>query len=254
MRTELADLQEDNPMFNRENRAVQEEPDKGLQMRAEEERHTPNLLSRITCPTNLQGLPLQQAKGSIRTYSSNATISSKDTARGRSKRRPFMSTSSQSFSKLLERIESDPMQPSNLSLPPSKVTTLSSKWQQEGQQRPERDSAPPSLLYRMQMDNVRMMSLSPKSPCPMNQSMLGLQEERVRPYRYQKASPRPSNFWTSTRSTQRLRRGHSLTNPTVRSFRTLNGRVSSREERSTSMQYLPGNSPQPTTTLRPRTW
>ena len=59
------------------------------------ELQSPSLLSRMTYPTDLQGLPLRQTKGSIRTYSSNVTHSSKDIERGRSPKRQYMPISSQ---------------------------------------------------------------------------------------------------------------------------------------------------------------
>ena len=133
MNLELSELQGDNPMYNWEHqemlRVLLEEQTTDHQKL--EEPHSLKLQSRITHPKDLQGLPLQQIKGSIKTYSSNAMLSSKDTERGRSRKRPSMSTSSQNSFKLLGRIGSAPMQLLNHSLPPLKVMTQNLKWQRE---------------------------------------------------------------------------------------------------------------------------
>ena len=134
---------------------------KGLQMQETQrkeqctvlnpELHSRSLLSRMTYPTDLQGLPLCRTKGSIRTYLSSATPSSKDVARGRNPKRQCTPTFSPSSPRHSEMTENVLMPHSSHSLPPLKVTTRNLKWQGEGLQQPERDSAPPALLYRIVM-------------------------------------------------------------------------------------------------------
>jgi hypothetical protein len=142
-------------------RELREEEETSPQM--SEEPHSPRLLSRITHPRDLQGLPLRQTKGSIKTYYSSAMPSSRDTARGRNPKGPYIPTSNPCSSKLLGRIESDAMQLLSHSLPPSRVTTRNLKWQREGLLPTKRDSAPPALLFRMQMGRSRTPSPSDES-------------------------------------------------------------------------------------------
>ena len=179
---------------------------KELQMdyiRTSQEPQSPSLLSRMTYPRDLQGLPLRQTKGSIKMYSSSAMNSSRDIERGRNPKRPYMSTSSLNFSKHLGRTESGQTLPSNHSLPPSKIMTRNLKWQREGLPGQEHDSTPPALLYRIQMNSTLEMSPRRKSSESTSQSTHGWQKERRRPYRYQRTSPKLLNSSTYTPSIQK---------------------------------------------------
>ena len=199
---------------------------------------TPRLLDRMNSPPLLQELPLDQAHGVIRTYSSTVIPSSKDIVRGRSPKRRHMSTSSLNSSELSEMTGPDLMQPSDLSSRLSKATTLKSKQpRKEGVPlRSKRCSAPPALLYRFQMGMDQMQNQRQRESGLMNQSMPGSLERKINVPSCETVSQKPSGLSKPTQSTLKQPNVRSSTNLIVPSSRTQSGRTSSPEELSTSMQ------------------
>ena len=199
---------------------------------------TPRLLDRMNSPPLLQELPLDQAHGVIRTYSSTVIPSSKDIVRGRSPKRRHMSTSSLNSSELSEMTGPDLMQPSDLSSRLSKATTLKSKQpRKEGVPlRSKRCSAPPALLYRFQMGMDQMENQCQRESGLTNQSMPGSLERKINVPSCETVSQKPSGLSKPTQSTLKQPNVRSSTNLIVPSSRTQSGRTSSPEELSTSMQ------------------
>ena len=103
-------------------------------------------------------------------------------------------------------------------------------------------SAPPALLYRIQMNHSPMRSLSPKESRSMSQRMHGLPVDQTNKQSYETPLQRRSSSSKHTPLIRRQLSDHSLMNPIVLSSQTLNGKMSSPEGQSISMQYSVGNS------------
>ena len=132
--------------------------------------------------------------------------SSKNIERGRYPRQLHMLRFNRNLLGHSEMTELELMLHSNLSLPPSKVMTPKSRWQQEELQ-PMHNSAPPVLLSWMLMNDSQMQNLALKGQNLMNQHMLGLQGGKRRISYYRKDLPRPSSLLTLTPLTSKLQSG-----------------------------------------------
>ena len=121
----------------------------------------------------------RKTKGSIRMYSSSAMPSSNDIVRGRYPRRQYMSKFNPNLSKHSGMTEIGQTQHLGRSLPPLKVMTQNLTWQRSELEKLIHESAPPALLYRMQLNNDQMMNLSQRKLNSTNQSMPGVEILRV---------------------------------------------------------------------------
>src|ERR1700678_3845401 len=154
---------------------------------------TPSLLMQMSSPQKLQGLPMSQTQKSTTVYSSDATPSSNNIARGRSPNRQFTSRSNRNLQKRLEVIEQDQTLLLDRSLRLSKAMIQKLEQRQVKEERSSRCSAPPALLYRFQMDTSQMRNLSPKRLKSTNQPMHGYQEDEINEPYYETHSPRLSS-------------------------------------------------------------
>jgi hypothetical protein len=232
------------------NQEPQDQPqDLTLLSRLSQNHPAPSLLSRMNSQVHLQELPLHQNLKSIKTYSSSATPSSKDIERGRSRKRLRTLRSSRSSHTPSEIIETERMQHSVHSLQPSRVTTSKLERQQKGEGRSTRNSAPPALLYRIQMNTSRMRSQSPSESRLMNQHMHGSRAEETNAPFCETPSLKLSNSSKHTPLIPKQPNVHSSTSQIVLSSQIPSGNTSLLEEPSTSMQYSADNS-QPLTTIR----
>jgi len=173
---------------------------------------TPSLLMQMSSPQKLQGLPMSQTQKSTTVYSSDATPSSNNIARGRSPNRQFTSRSNRNLQKRLEVIEQDQMLLLDRSLRLSKAMIQKLEQRQVKEERSSRCSAPPALLYRFQMGGNRTKSPSPKGSRSTSQLMHGSLVDKINVPCYETPSPRHSSSLKSTLSIPKQPRGHSLTN------------------------------------------
>ena len=212
----------------------------------------PSLLTRMRNPATLQGLYLNQSQGPTATYSSNVTPLSNPIERGRSLRRQHTSRSSSNSSKLSEMTEQEQMRRLDRSLQRSKATIQRLERRSRKGERSSRRSAPPALLFRIQMGTSRMRSQSPKRPKLTSQHTHGYRVGRTNEPSCETLLQRLSSSSKFTPSIQRQQNIPSLTNQTAQSFRIQSGRTSSPAERSISTQSSVGNSPPHTMIPRSR--
>ena len=201
---------------------------------------------------SLQGLRLNLTQGSTKMYSSTATPSSNHTVRGRSRNRPYMFKSSLNLRMHSATTETGRMQHLGRSSRQWKATTPRWMQQQPRGERSTRCSAPPALLYRIQMDHSPMRNQVPSDSKWMNQHTHGLPEDSTNVPSCGTLLPKPSDSSRSTLSTQRQPNDHSSTNLIARNSQTQSGRTSSPDEQSTSTLCSADNSPQHTTIPKSR--
>ena len=183
-----------------------------LLSRISREPQKPSLLARMNLEQSqdpeLQGLPLNQTQGSIKTYSSVVMPWSKDIERGRSQNRQRTPKSSRNSLEHLEMIDPDQMQPLDLSSQPLKVMTPRLEQQLKKEERCTWKSAPPALLYRIQMKgNLNLMeNLSPSVSRSTSQHIHGSKtDKRSEPY-CEILLPKRSDSSNSIQLTQKRRR------------------------------------------------
>ena len=202
----------------------------------------PNLLTRMSSPDSLQGLSLSQIQGSIKTFSSTATPSLKDIERGRSPKRPSTLRSSLSLPKHSLTTGRDLMRHLDRSSQLLRATIRKLELRRAKEKRSTRCSAPPALLYRIQMNHSPMRSPSPRELRSTSRSMHGLPVDQTNEQSYETPLQRHSSSLKHTPLIRRQLSDHSLMNPIVPSSQTLNGRMSSPEGQPISMQYSVDNS------------
>ena len=137
--------------------------------------YQPNLLTRMSSPDSLQGLSLSQTQGSIKMFSLTATLSlMKGIERGRSPKRQSMLRSSLSLPKHSLTTGQNLMRHLDCSSQLLRATIWWLELQRAREKHSTRCSAPPPLLYRIQMNHSLMRSLSPKELRLTSRHMHGL--------------------------------------------------------------------------------
>ena len=121
------------------------------------------------------------------------------------------------------------------SLPPLRVTMLKLELQQEREECLTQHSAPPTLLYWIQMGSSPMISPSPRSSRLMSQHMLGSRVDETNIPFYEIPSVRHSNSSKPTQLILKQSNNILSTNQTVLSSQIQSRRILSLAEQSTSM-------------------
>ena len=186
----------------------------------------PSLLTRMCSPATLQGLPLSQSQGPTTTYSSNVMPLSKRTARGRSPSWQHMLRSNSNSSKRSEMTEQELMPCLGRSLQRSRATIQRLERQSRKGERSSCHSAPPALLFRIQMGTDQTKSWSPKGPKLTSQRTHGSQVERINEPSCETLLQRLSSSSKFTPSTPRQQNVPSSMNRTAQSSQTQNGKTS----------------------------
>ena len=126
-----------------------------------------------------------------------------------------------------------------------------SEWQLERGMQSSRRSAPPALLFQIQMGTKRTRSQSPRKPKLTSQHTHGSRRERANIPScdtLSRVSPRRSNSLKSTPSTLKEPSDPSSMIQIAQNFQTQSGRTLSLVEQSTSTLSSADNSPQRTMT------
>jgi len=186
----------------------------------------PNLEQRLSSQNCLLEVPLSRSQPSIKTSSSTAMLSSKNTERGRSRNRPCIRKSEPNLPVPSKMTRRESTQHSDPSLQRSKVTIQRRPWQQDEEREREGDTVP-GLLSRMTRNPRQTRSQLLRNRRSTSQCSLGLDQKRKLTPNYPKTWTKRSNSLEFIPWTLRQRCDRSPIRPVVQNSQTRNGEISS---------------------------
>src|SRR6202522_3812102 len=186
----------------------------------------PNLEQQLSSQNCLLEVPLSHSQPSIKTSSSTAMLSSKNTERGRSRNRPCIPKSEPNLPVPSKMTRRESTQHSDPSLQRSKVTIQRRPWQQDEEREREGDAVP-DLLSRMTRNPRQTRNQLLRNRRSTSQCSLGLDQKRKLTPNYPKTWTKRSNSLEFIPWTLRQRCDRSPIRPVVQNSQTRNGEISS---------------------------
>jgi hypothetical protein len=220
--------------------------------RSSQETRIPSLLARLSNPPSLREPLLNPTHNPIGVSLSTAMTSLNDIGEEKSLKQPSMSRSIPNSSTPLEMIGRELTLPLDHSSQLSRAMTPKSTQRPGMGERSTRNSAPPALLYRLQMDTSPMENQVPRRSKWTSQHSHGPQISKADVPSCETPLIKLSNSSNYTPLILKRLSGHSLTSQIVPSSQIQNGRISSQAELSTLTQSSADSSPPLVTIQRPR--
>src|SRR6202522_2716819 len=203
----------------------------------------PNLEQQLSSQNCLLEVPLSRSQPSIKTSSSTAMLSSKNTKRRRSRIRPCIRKSEPNLPVPSKMTRRESTQHSDRLLQRSKVTIQRQPWQRDEEREREGDAVP-NLLSRMSRNPRQTRNQLLRNRRSTSQCSLGLDQKRKQTPNYPKTWTKRSNSLEFIPWTLRQRCDRSPIRPVVQKSQTRSGEISSEGKLLIWTPYSADNFPQ----------